>query len=228
VSADNTDDALEPEDVTPKGASAPEAGIDHTEASEEPDTVAEESASVDSAEISPSGDSAPSAESPDESTEEESAEAASDPLTEAMKTIGDMKDQLARANADYYNLSQEYNAYVRRSKQDGVLRREEGQATVIEALLPVLDDIALAREHGDLVGPIGQIAEKIEATLKTNFKVERFGAVGDVFDPQVHEALLHQTSPDATEETVGTLIQPGYRQGEKLLRPARVGVVSPE
>lgn len=172
--------------------------------------------------------SADSTESTDSPESANSAEELTDPLSEAMKTIASLEDQLARARAETYNLQQEYNGYVRRSKQDGVQKREEGVTSVIESLLPVLDDVELARQHGDLQGPTGQIAEKIEQTLANNFEVERFGAVGDEFDPTIHEALMHQTSADATAESVGTLIQPGYRQGDKLLRPARVGVVSPE
>lgn len=171
------------------------------------------------------GDSDESIES-DESTD--SAEELTDPLSEAMNTISSLEDQLARARADVYNVQQEYNAYVRRSKQEGVTRKEEGVASVIDNLLPVLDDVELARQHGDLEGPTGQIAEKIEQILLTNYQVERFGAEGDEFDPNIHEALMHQTSDEATSETVFALIQPGYRQGEKLLRAARVGVVSPE
>lgn len=157
-----------------------------------------------------------------------SEEELTDPLSEAMNTISSLEDQLARARADIYNVQQEYNSYVRRSKQEGAARKDEGIAAVIDNLLPVLDDVELARQHGDLEGPTGQIAEKIEQILSTNYQVERFGAEGDEFDPNIHEALMHQTSADAQAETVFALIQPGYRQGEKLLRAARVGVVSPE
>ncbi len=161
-------------------------------------------------------------------TGETSEEELLDPLSEAMKTISSLEEKLARANADIYNLQQEYNGFVRRSKAEGAVRREEGITSVIEALLPVLDDAALARQHGDLDGPAGQIVDKVEQTLAVNYKVERFGAEGDEFDPQIHEALMHQTSADVDLEKVNVLIQPGYKIGEKLLRPARVGVVSPE
>lgn len=151
-----------------------------------------------------------------------------DPLAEAMATISSLEDQVARRGADLYNLEQEYKNYVRRSKAEGAVRREEGVASVVEALLPVLDDVELARQHGDLTGPFGAIAEKFESTLATSFGVERYGKVGDAFDPLMHEALMHSTSAEAEEETIGTLIQPGYRIGERVLRPARVAVVSPE
>ena len=70
--------------------------------------------------------------------------------------------------------------------------------------------------------------QELESTLSTNFGMERFGAVGDVFDPAIHEALMHSTSADVECEQIQMLMQPGYRVGEKVLRPARVGVVSPE
>lgn len=106
-------------------------------------------------------------------------------------------------------------------------------ADVIDSLLPVLDDIHAAREHGDLVdGPFAAIAEKLETSL-SKFGLERFGALGESFDPTVHEALLHQewdgsiapADPDAT--TVVMVLQPGYRAGERIIRPARVAVADP-
>lgn len=171
---------------------------------------------------------------PDKAQEEPTAQAHAegeevlDPLEEAMNTIAQLEDKLARANADYYNLQQEYNSYVRRSKSEAAARKEEGKYAVLEALIPVLDDIALAQQHDDLEGPAGQIAQKIEQTLQVNYQLERFGGEGDAFDPSIHEALMHTTSPDVESEQVNVLIQPGYKAGEKLLRPARVGVVSPE
>jgi len=117
---------------------------------------------------------------------------------------------------------------VRRSKAEGAARREEGVVSVITALLPVLDDAELARQHGDLTGPVGAILDKVEQTLRSAFGAERYGAEGDDFDPQVHEALMHSSSADVQTEQIGTLIQPGYRIGEKIVRAARVGVVSPE
>ena len=158
----------------------------------------------------------------------EDAEVAADPLTEAMDSIARLEDELARARADYYNLNQEYSNFVKRSKADSLARYDEGIAKVIDTLLPVLDDVQLAREHGDLEGTPGMIVEKLEQSLATSFKLERFGEVGDAFDPQIHEALMNTPSAEVESEQVGTLIQPGYRLGEKLLRPARVGVLSPE
>ncbi|MCC2309290.1 nucleotide exchange factor GrpE [Cellulomonas chengniuliangii] len=136
-------------------------------------------------------------------------------------------DELQRANAAYYNLEQQYTSYVKRSKSDASVARERGVAEVAEALIPVLDDIQLARQHGDLTGPFGSIAEKLEAILG-RFGIVRYGAEGEVFDPNVHEALMHSHSSEVAEPTVATVLQPGYRAGERILRAARVAVVDPD
>lgn len=140
----------------------------------------------------------------------------------------DMADQLARAKAETYNLDQRFNAYVRRSRTEVAEARTTGHRDVVEALIGVLDDVDLARQHGELTGPFASIAEKLEGVLQGTFGMERFGAAGEEFDPTVHEALMHATSADATGETVQQVLQPGYRIGDRVIRPARVAVVSPQ
>jgi molecular chaperone GrpE len=148
-------------------------------------------------------------------------------LVEAQKLAAERLDELQRRNADYFNLEQQYSAYVKRSKAEALTARDQGVASVAEALISVLDDIELARQHGDLVGPFASIAEKLEGTLG-RFGIERYGAAGEPFDPQVHEALMHGHSADVTEPTVQQVLQPGYRMGERVIRAARVAVVDPE
>jgi molecular chaperone GrpE len=148
-------------------------------------------------------------------------------LVEAQKLAAERLDELQRRNADYFNLEQQYSAYVKRSKAEAVTARDQGVASVAEALISVLDDIELARQHGDLVGPFASIAEKLEGTLG-RFGIERYGAAGEPFDPTVHEALMHGHSADVTEPTVQQVLQPGYRMGERVIRAARVAVVDPE
>ncbi|VEI13552.1 nucleotide exchange factor GrpE [Trueperella bialowiezensis] len=149
-------------------------------------------------------------------------------LDQALLKVAELEENLARRNADLYNLQQEYNGYVKRSKADGLVQYENGVTKVLDTLLSVLDDAALARQHGDLDGPAGTIVDKLEQTLETNFQLVRYGAEGDEFDPELHDALMNQTSPDVQTQQIAQLIQPGYRQGDKVIRPARVGVVSPE
>jgi molecular chaperone GrpE len=148
-------------------------------------------------------------------------------LVEAQKLAAERLDELQRRNADYFNLEQQYSAYVKRSKAEALTARDQGVASVAEALISVLDDIELARQHGDQVGPFASIAEKLEGTLG-RFGIERYGAAGEPFDPTVHEALMHGHSADVTEPTVQQVLQPGYRMGERVVRAARVAVVDPE
>lgn len=151
-----------------------------------------------------------------------------DETAKAKAEAADLTDQLARAKADIYNLDQRFNAYVRRSRTEAAEARTRGHEDVVEALIGVLDDIDLARQHGELTGPFASIAEKLEGVLQGSFSMERYGAAGEEFDPAVHEALMHAHSDEVTTETVQQVLQPGYKVGDKVIRPARVSVIGPQ
>src|SRR5689334_13345665 len=136
--------------------------------------------------------------------------------------------------SDLQRLQAEYVNYKRRVDRDRAVVQERAAQSVIEALLPVLDDIHAAREHGDLEGgPFASIADKLESTLG-KFGLERYGAAGEEFDPNLHEALMHTAWPQdgsvapTGSTTVIQVLQPGYRAGEQILRAARVAVADPE
>jgi molecular chaperone GrpE len=129
-------------------------------------------------------------------------------------------DELQRLNAEYVN-------YKKRVDRDRDVAKNAAIAGVAEALLPVLDDIHLSREHGDLTGPFSAIADKLEATL-TRFGLERYGQDGEPFDPAVHEALMHSHSDEYEVATCTKVLQPGYKLGDRILRPARVAVADPQ
>jgi molecular chaperone GrpE len=132
--------------------------------------------------------------------------------------------------ADLQRLQAEYANYRKRVDRDRAMTRDLAVASMIESLLPVLDDIHLARQHGDLeAGPLASIADKLEATL-AKYGVERFGEPGAAFDPAVHDALMHvdEELAEGTEvTTVVGVLQPGYRIGDRVVRPARVSVADP-
>ncbi len=132
--------------------------------------------------------------------------------------------------ADLQRLQAEYVNYKKRVDRDREVIRHTAVGSVVESLLPVLDDIHMARQAGDLAsGPFASIAEKLEATLG-RYGVERLGEAGQEFDPNVHEALMHVEAelPDgATGTTVVKVLQPGYRIGDRLVRAARVSVADP-
>lgn len=186
-------------------------------------------------------ESAPTGAKPDESALDEDishleeqlsdidVDSEEDELTVARRELDQLGDDLARARADHYNLTQQYNNYVRRSKSDVAAARGMGREDVIEALMPVLDDIEAARAAGALTdGPFAAIATKFESTLKSRYEFERFGAEGEEFDPAIHEAVLATPSTEVETEQVQQVIQHGYRTGEKVLRPAKVIVAKPE
>jgi molecular chaperone GrpE len=139
----------------------------------------------------------------------------------AQAVAAERLDDLQRLQAEYVN-------YRRRVDRDRAVAAELAVLGIVEALLPVLDDVELARLHGELEGgPFASIAEKLEATV-ARFGWERYGAVGEPFDPAVHEALMHAESPDVAEPTVTRVLQPGHRVGARIVRAARVAVTAPE
>jgi molecular chaperone GrpE len=133
----------------------------------------------------------------------------------------DYRDRLLRMTAEFDN-------YRKRVERDRAVEYARGVADVVDAVIPVLDDLDAARRHGELTGPFAAIAEKLEAVLAQRFGVARFGEPGEDFDPTVHEALLHSTSDEVEDTSVSLVLQPGYRVGERVVRAARVAVVGPE
>lgn len=133
--------------------------------------------------------------------------------------------------ADLQRLQAEYANYRKRVERDRSVARDTAIGSVIESLLPVLDDIHLARQHGDLEsGPFVNIAEKLEATL-ARYGVERYGEPGAPFDPAIHDALMHveeELAEGTDVTTVVGVLQPGYKIGDRILRPARVSVADPQ
>ena len=135
--------------------------------------------------------------------------------------------RLAERTADLQRVSAEYANYRKRVDRDRLVVREQALANVLVTLLPVLDDIGRAREHGELSGGFKSVAESLESTV-TKLGLVSFGTEGEPFDPNVHEALMHSYSTAVTEPTCVQILQPGYKVGERIIRPARVAVAEPE
>ncbi|SCK38114.1 nucleotide exchange factor GrpE [Streptomyces sp. WMMB 322] len=128
---------------------------------------------------------------------------------------------------DLQRLQAEFQNYRRRVERDRAAVKEVAVANLLTELLPVLDDIGRARDHGELVGGFKSVAESLEM-VAAKMGLMQFGKEGEPFDPTVHEALMHSYSPDVTETTCVQILQPGYRIGERTIRPARVGVAEPQ
>lgn len=128
--------------------------------------------------------------------------------------------------SDLQRLQAEYVNYRRRVDRDRLTAGELATAKAVTELLPVLDDIARAEQHGELTGGFKAVADSLLRALD-RMGVSRYGEAGDAFDPTVHEALMHQVSEDVDGPTATMILQPGYRLGERILRAARVTVSEP-
>jgi molecular chaperone GrpE len=138
------------------------------------------------------------------------------------------RDRVAELTADLQRLSAEYANYRKRVERDRVAVVEMATAGLLAGLLPVLDDVERARQHGDLTGGFQAVGEALEA-LTAKLGLERFGETGEPFDPSVHEALMQaEPDPTATVAVCAAVFSPGYRlSGGRVLRPARVSVAEP-
>ena len=137
-----------------------------------------------------------------------------------------LRTELAERTADLQRLQAEYANYRKRVDRDRAAVREYAVAGALTELLPVLDAIGQAREHDELSGGFKSVADSLQAAL-TKLGLVSYGQRGEAFDPKIHEALTHTYSPDVTEDTCIEVLQPGYRVGERILRPARVAVAEP-
>ncbi|MFC9114930.1 MULTISPECIES: nucleotide exchange factor GrpE [Streptomyces] len=173
----------------------------------------------------PTDDAEPKAAAP---SEEEAAPAGDTGQNAALVAqLDQARTALGERTADLQRLQAEFQNYRRRVERDRVAVKEVAVANLLSELLPVLDDIGRAREHGELLGGFKSVAESLETTV-AKLGLQQFGKEGEPFDPTIHEALMHSYAPDVTETTCVAILQPGYRIGERTIRPARVAVAEPQ
>ncbi|MFB6992584.1 nucleotide exchange factor GrpE [Streptomyces sp. NPDC056304] len=162
-----------------------------------------------------------------------SPEEEASPDGDAAQTVGltaqmdQVRTALSERTGDLQRLQAEYQNYRRRVERDRATVKEIAVAGLLSELLPVLDDVGRARDHGELVGGFKSVAESLE-TVVAKLGLQQFGKEGEPFDPTIHEALMHSYAPDVTETTCVAILQPGYRIGERTIRPARVAVAEPQ
>ena len=137
--------------------------------------------------------------------------------------VAGVEAKVAELTADLQRVHAEYANYRKRVDRDRELVKDVAIGNVIAELLPIVDDIERAREHGELEGAFRSVGEALENTLQ-RLGLEKFGASGEEFDPMVHEALTSEESDAVSVPTVTTVYQPGYRFAGRVLRPARVAV----
>lgn len=172
---------------------------------------------------------APAAEGHPEAESVESPEEAAEAVVEA-----ELQDAVEAESADaalaaerldsLLRLQAEFTNYKNRTAREKEQLRLFVISDLVGALLPVFDDIDAARKHGDLQdGPFASIAAKLEELLGKQ-GVERFGEVGDAFDPNIHEAVLQQPTDEVPEDHVSMVLRYGYRVNDRVVRTAQVAV----
>ncbi len=156
----------------------------------------------------------------------------SEVITEAVEEVVEAApvqeiDPVAALTADLQRLQAEYANYRKRVERDRAVAHELAIGSVLTELLATLDDIDRASEHNELSGGFKAVADQL-ISITNRLGLEKYGSAGDEFDPQIHEALLHDTSTEVTTSTASKILQPGYKYKERILRPARVAVTDPE
>ena len=159
-------------------------------------------------------------------SEEELAAAVEEALSDVVADVEDL-DPVAVLTNDLQRLQADFANYQKRVKRERLTAHEISTAAVLADLLPILDDFDRASVHNELTGGFKAVADRFTA-VTDKLGLQRFGAEGDAFDPNIHEAIAHETSANVTETTVTKVLQPGYRFKERPIRVAMVVVTDPE
>jgi len=136
-------------------------------------------------------------------------------------------DEVTTLTGDLQRLQAEYANYRKRVDRDRVSTTEFAFVAVVMEFLPVLDDLDRAAEHGELTGGFKAVADRINAIVE-KLGLTKFAEAPVPFNPEIHEALMHETSKDVSEPTASKILQPGYKFKDRVIRPARVAVTDPE
>jgi len=218
--------------MTDTPAEEPEAPPPEDDDATQP-PVSDTTASVDDvlARLRASRPSSPStaSDSPDGDADWGSPEA--DVIAEAEAVLDDaarraqLEHLVDERTDDLQRLQAEYANYRKRVERDRALARQQGAESVVRDLMPILDAIDQASAHEELTGGFKVVAAEF-TRLAEKLGLSSFGAVGDDFDPLLHDALMQTPTADVAPGHVAQVIQNGYRMGSVVLRPARVSVAA--
>ena len=153
------------------------------------------------------------------------------PVDQVVETVEDVVpdqviDPVLTLTNDLQRLQAEYANYRKRIERDRLVAHEMAIGAVLTELLALLDAVDLAEQHGEVTGGFKAVSDQLNA-ITSRIGLEKYGSEGEAFDPQIHEALMHETSADVAVATASKILQPGYKYKERILRPARVSVTDP-
>jgi molecular chaperone GrpE len=147
-------------------------------------------------------------------------------VEEVVVEPGQEADPVTTLTADLQRLQAEYANYRKRVERDRAVAHESAIGAVLTELLALLDDVDRAEQHGELTGGFKAVADQLNS-ITSRIGLEKYGTAGEAFDPQIHEALMHDESAEVAIATASKILQPGYKYKERILRPARVAVTDP-
>ena len=154
------------------------------------------------------------------------SEETTEQVVEDVVEPGQEADPVATLTADLQRLQAEYANYRKRVERDRAVAHESAVGAVLTELLALLDDVDRAEQHGELSGGFKALADQLNSVV-SRIGLEKYGTEGEAFDPQIHEALMHDESADVEVPTASKILQSGYKYKERILRPARVAVTDP-
>jgi molecular chaperone GrpE len=154
------------------------------------------------------------------------SEETTEQVVEEVVEPGQEIDPVATLTSDLQRLQAEYANYRKRVERDRAVAHESAVGAVLTELLALLDDVDRAEQHGELSGGFKAVADQLNS-ITSRIGLEKYGTEGEAFDPQIHEALMHEESADVAVATASKILQPGYKYKERILRPARVAVTDP-
>ena len=154
------------------------------------------------------------------------SEETTEQVVEEVVEPGQEIDPVATLTSDLQRLQAEYANYRKRVERDRAVAHESAVGAVLTELLALLDDVDRAEQHGELSGGFKAVADQLNS-ITSRIGLEKYGTEGEAFDPQIHEALMHEESADVAVANASKILQPGYKYKERILRPARVAVTDP-
>jgi molecular chaperone GrpE len=154
------------------------------------------------------------------------SEETTEQVVEEVVEPGQEIDPVATLTSDLQRLQAEYANYRKRVERDRAVAHESAVGAVLTELLALLDDVDRAEQHGELSGGFKAVADQLNS-ITSRIGLEKYGTEGEAFDPQIHEALMHEESAKVSVPTASKILQSGYKYKERILRPARVAVTDP-
>jgi molecular chaperone GrpE len=191
----------------------------------------EDSAALEADDTAENGQSAP------EMTENDANEA--DAAGEPAEKIAELEAKCAELNDQYLRKAADFENFRKRMNQEKQNAIEFANQNLLLDIIPVIDDferaIKAAESAGDsspefktLFEGVSMIEKRLTSQLESKWGLKRFDSAGEVFDPNRHEALMMDKSPDVAEPQVQEDLIKGYTLKDRVIRAAKVKVVMPE